>query len=212
MRSPDTRTTLLQLIVQQGGATIADLAGELGISDATARRHLDRLEADGLVDFDVLRRPRGRPAYRYRATDDGVRSVRDHTPALAERLLAEMVRLRVPAQDVAEALADHVAAAHDGEVSGQTLEERVDGAVIALRGEGILDGWERAPDGIRLVNHGCPYLSAATANDCVCEADRLTIEKLIGVPVEQTGRVAGGDQDCQYIIPLHVQPSYPQAV
>ena len=210
MRPQETRTTLLQQVVQTGGATVADLSGILRISDATVRRHLDRLEADGLLQIETLRRGAGRPSYLYRATDDGVRSVRDHSPALAERLLAEMVRLRVPAAAVAEALASQLAAAHQADVPGDTLEERVDGVVIALRGEGILDRWERGDDGIHLVNNACPYLGAATANDCVCEADRLAIEKLVGVAVEQTGSVAGGDQCCEYVIPLPTTTSWDQ--
>ena len=206
MRPDGTRSLLLRHVVDAGGATVASLSGLVGISDATVRRHLERLEAEGLLEVEALRRGPGRPSYLYRATDDGVRAVRDRSPQLTERLLAEMVRLRIPPQALSDALATQVAEAHREEVHEGGIEQRVDDVVEALRPEGILDSWERAEDGIHLVNNACPYIGAAAASDCVCEADRLTIEKLVGRSVEQTGRLADGDPGCVYVIPLHPLP------
>ena len=203
MRPRETRTSLLERVVELGGATVAQLSNELDISDATVRRHLDRLEAEGLLQVEALRRGPGRPSYLYRATDTGVRAVRDHTPELAERLLTEMARLQIEKSALSEALSDQVADAHRAEVPDGSLEQRVDAVVVALRPEGILDHWQRNGDELKLVNNACPYLGAATTNSCVCDADRLVIEKLLGVEVEQTLRLAEGDDGCVYIVPLH---------
>jgi predicted ArsR family transcriptional regulator len=202
MRPRETRTSLLERVVELGGATVAQLSNELDISDATVRRHLDRLEAEGLLQVEALRRGPGRPSYLYRATDTGVRAVRDHTPELAERLLSEMARLQIEKSALSEALSDQVADAHRAEVPDGSLEQRVDAVVVALRPEGILDHWQRNGDELKLVNNACPYLGAATTNSCVCDADRLVIEKLLGVEVEQTLRLAEGDDGCVYIVPL----------
>ncbi len=212
MRPRDTRSVLLQHVVEMGGATVAALSAAVGISDATVRRHLERLEADGLLEIEALRRGPGRPSYLYRATNTGVSAVRDRSALLTERLLAEMIRLRVPPAALSNALANQVADAHRAEVHEGSLEERVGDVVDALRPEGILDSWEREADGIHLVNNACPYLGAATTSDCVCEADRLVIEKLLGVEVEQTGRLAGGDPGCEYVVPLHFVEPEQQAV
>ena len=203
MRPRETRTSLLERVVELGGATVAQLSNELEISDATVRRHLDRLEAEGLLQVEALRRGPGRPSYLYRATDAGVRSVRDHTPELAERLLSEMTRLKIEQSALSEALADQVANAHRAEVPAGPLEERVGAVVDALRPEGILDHWQRTESELKLVNNACPYIGAATTNSCVCDADRLVIEKLLGVEVEQNQRLAQGDDGCVYIVPLH---------
>ncbi len=202
MRPRETRTSLLERVVELGGATVAQLSEELDISDATVRRHLDRLEAEGLLQVEALRRGPGRPSYLYRATDTGVRSVRDHTPQLADRLLSEMTRLQIEQSTISEALADQVAEAHRAEVPNGSLEQRVDAVVDALRPEGILDHWQRTDNELKLVNNACPYISAASTSSCVCDADRLTIEKLLGVEVEQTERLAKGDDGCVYIVPL----------
>ncbi len=202
MRPRETRTSLLERVVELGGATVAQLSAELDISDATVRRHLDRLEAEGLLRVEALRRGPGRPSYLYRATETGVRTVRDHTSALAERLLTEMARLPIEQSSISEALADQVAEAHRAKVPHGPLEQRVDAVVDALRPEGILDHWQRTESALRLVNNACPYIGAAAASSCVCDADRLAIEKLLGVEVEQTARLAKGDDGCVYIVPL----------
>lgn len=203
MRPRETRTSLLERVVELGGATVAQLSNELEISDATVRRHLDRLEAEGLLQVEALRRGPGRPSYLYRATDNGVRTVRDHTPELAERLLSEMSRLQIEQSAISEALADQVAEAHRAEVPAGPLEVRVGAVVEALRPEGILDHWQRTESELKLVNNACPYIGAATTNSCVCDADRLVIEKLLGVEVQQNQRLAQGDDGCVYVVPLH---------
>lgn len=206
MRPRETRTALLERVIERGGATVAQLADELEISGATVRRHLDRLEAEGMLQVEALRRGPGRPSYLYRGTEAGVRAVRDHTPQLAERLLTEMSRLQVEQAALSEALADQVAAAHRAEVPAGPLEARVDAVVDALRPEGILDHWQRDGDQLQLVNKACPYLGAANASSCVCDADRLAIEKLLGVAVQQTMRLVEGSDGCVYIIPLAAPP------
>ncbi len=210
MRPRETRTALLERVVELGGSTVAQLAQQLSISDATVRRHLDRLETEGMLRVEALRRGPGRPSYLYRATDSGVRAVRDHTPELAERLLSEFGRLPIEQSAISEALANQVADAHRSEVPAGSIEQRVDAVVDALKPEGILDHWQLANGELRLVNNACPYLGAATTNSCVCDADRLVIEKLLGVEVEQTERLATGDDGCVYIIPLHPTSLDPQ--
>ena len=215
MRPRETRTALLERVVELGGATVAQLSGELDISGATVRRHLDRLEAEGLLHIEALRRGPGRPSYLYRATDEGVRAVRDHTPELAERLLTEMSRLQVRQDVLSEALADQLAQAHRDKVPAGPLEDRVNAVVETLKIEGILDHWQRGEHELKLVNNACPYLGAATTSSCVCDADRLAIEKLLGVEVEQSERLAQGDDGCVYIVPLEpisLDLEYPQAV
>ena len=200
MRTADTREEILHQIVTRGGATVAELSGELQLADATVRRHLDRLEADSLLDARPVRQGLGRPSLVYRATETGVRYDRDRSPELAARLVAELEREQITLEHVSEGLAEQLAADHRAEVEADSLEERVAGTVDALRPEGILDEWERTPEGFRLHNNACPYPSAASANDCVCEADRRAIEKLIGAEVSQVGSLAHGDAGCEYVI------------
>ena len=201
MQSADTPSELLTYIVAQGGAAVATLVGALGLADATVRRHLTRLEAERLISARLVRQSTGRPFHFYQATAAGVRRQRDRSADLAARLLSQVTAAGAELTSVAEGLADQVAADHRDQVpQAGPLEARVAGTVEALRAEGILDGWERTAAGYRLHNHGCPYQSAAAASDCLCESDRLTIEKLIGAEVQQVGSLAHGDAACEYVV------------
>ena len=204
----DSRDHVLEFIVAHGGATVAQICAALNFSDATVRRHLDRLAAAGLNTDRLVHQATGRPHRLYSATDSGVHDRRDHSEALAARLIGQIVGEQSRLDSVAEGVAEQVAADHRTQVPADApLEERVANTVEALRTEGILDEWSRTADGFVLHNHGCPYRSAADSSDCVCESDRRAIEKLVGVDVRQVGSLARGDNACEFTvsapIPLH---------
>ena len=201
MPTDDTRNDLLAYILAHGGASVTTLATALSLADATVRRHLDRMEAEGLLRTRLVRQSTGRPYHVYEATDAGVRKQRDHSAELAARLLGRMAQNEPERQVIAEALAEDVVADHRAAVrSATSLEERVARTVAALRNEGILDAWEHSDGRYLLHNHACPYRSAADTSDCVCESDRLAIEKLIGVTVNQVGSLVHGDATCEYVV------------
>jgi predicted ArsR family transcriptional regulator len=193
----------LDFVITHGGATVAQLSAELGLADATVRRHLDRLAAEGLVSDRSVRQTTGRPYRLYSGTDAGVRSQRDHSAALAERLIAQITNEPAPLATIVQGIAAQVVAAHRQDVPADApLEQRVAKTVEALRGEGILDDWTRRGGSYILHTHGCPYRSAADSSDCICESDRLAIEQLIGVEVEQVGSLARGDKACEFIVSM----------
>ena len=201
MPGSDTRNLLLRLIVEHGGATVAQACDALHLADATVRRHLDKLALDGLVIPSIVRAGPGRPSHLYTATEAGVRRERDHSHELAARLLGLLQQSGQDLDAVAEGMAEQVAASHRGAVPEVgALEVRVQQTVAELRQEGILDHWERTAQGYRLHNNACPYRSAAEISDCVCESDRRAIEKLVGTQVQQVSRLAYGDGSCEYLI------------
>ena len=196
-----TRSHVLAFIVAHGGATVAELAHALSLADATIRRHLDKLEVEGLLTDHAVHQPTGRPYRRYQATAAGVSQERDHSQVLAARLISQIERGEAHPDNVAEGLADQVAAQHRDQIHPDaSLEQRVASTVDALRREGILDDWERTENGFRLHNHGCPYRSAADTSDCVCESDRLAIEKLLGQHVDQLDSLVHGGDSCEYLV------------
>jgi predicted ArsR family transcriptional regulator len=197
-----TREALLTHIVDHGGATIAELRAALALSDASVRRHVDRLQLDGLLTANEIRQSTGRPYRRYRATDAGVSRQRDRSAALAARLLSQIKLGRHKESDVARGLADEIVAEHRSEVQATDPGQRIEETVAVLRTEGILDGWEATESGYTLRNHACPYRSAAVQSDCLCESDRLTIESLLGASVKQVASVVHGDAACEYHVDI----------
>lgn len=87
-QSGGTRGRLLSLLCA-GDRTVAELAGELGITANATRAHLRQLEEDGLVSHRSVRRGVGKPPHEYTLTELGsVRLSRAYVPLLAALLEA----------------------------------------------------------------------------------------------------------------------------
>jgi len=206
-----TRDEVLRLLYEQGECSVADLAGTIGVSDSSVRRHLDLLEADGLVVTRLERLPRGRPITRYALSEAGEedraavhyqRLLSRLSPALAS-LTSEEVRGQT-GREILDRMFDHVAISvadeHRPKVTSANLEERVQQVLEALTEEGILREVEDDGDFYRLKNAGCPYRSTAMETTACCSADRQTIELLLGTPVEQVMTLAEGGHQCEYLV------------
>ena len=205
-----TREQVLHVLQSRGDATVADLAGALGVGQASLRRHLDHLRVDGLVDVRLEHRGVGRPSFVFYPTEKGA----ERTPAGYSRLLSRLYaglrsldQAQVRGRDGAEllrstfgAVAEQVAQEHQAEVAADSLEDRVAQTSHALQSEGIVDDWTEREDGYHLTNSACPYRQAAMASPGPCELDRRAIELLLAAPVRQIGRIVDGQAICEYIV------------
>jgi DeoR family suf operon transcriptional repressor len=209
-----TKAQILRLLQGWGEATVAHLAQELDMSAAAVRRHLDGLRAEGLVDARPQRQGVGRPSFLFYPTEQAEELTSAGYSRLLDRMFRGLVELRPdeingqPGKEILgrvfEGVAERLAEQYGPQVAGQTLEERVPQAIRVLRAEGILDSWDRGPEGFRLTNKVCPYRRAALATDQACSADRLAIQLLLGRPVEQVGRVVEGHPFCEYVVKQEV--------
>jgi predicted ArsR family transcriptional regulator len=213
-----TREQVLRLVRGHREITTGQIAGTLGLSHAAVRRHLDGLRADGFVDARLERHGVGRPSLVFFPTERGEEGAGRRYLQLLTRLFRRLdgmdettVAGRSGREVLDEALADvafEVAAAHESEVVGRTLAERVQRASRALKEEGIVDGWR--PDGesaFRLVNGECPYIRIAEITDAPCRSDRQSIELLVGAHVDQIRRIAEGSPVCEYIVREPARPA-----
>jgi predicted ArsR family transcriptional regulator len=206
-----TRDEVMHLLYTRGDCSVADLAEAVGVSEGSIRRHLDLMAADGIVMARLVRRPRGRPLARYSLTEAGEEaSASAYYSRLLDRIYPALASL--PADDIAgldgravlELLFAELGAArareYAAEVRSPHLGERVEQVTVALREEGILSEVEDEGDAFRLRNVGCPYRSCAEDHHAPCDADRQTIELLIGMPVVQLSTVAKGATSCEYLV------------
>ena len=97
--------TLLRLVQQSSGHSLAELAAAEGISPPSLSRHIDRLEHAGLIER--VRSTGDRRRVGLRLTRDGLRLLR-RSPARRATWLAE--RLRALEQSELEAIDDAVRA------------------------------------------------------------------------------------------------------
>jgi predicted ArsR family transcriptional regulator len=215
-----TREQVLHVLQARGGATVAALGEELGVGQASVRRHLDHLRVDGLVDVRIERHGVGRPAFIFYPTELAEERTPAGYPRLLSRLYGELRELdegQVRGRDGAQVLramfegvAEQVAREHESEVAAPSLEGRVAETSLALRREGIVDTWTKAGDGYHLTNSACPYRQAAQRSHGPCELDRRAIELLLRAPVRQVSRIADGQPACEYIVVDRASPAREQ--
>ncbi|MCC6237346.1 MAG: ArsR family transcriptional regulator [Dehalococcoidia bacterium] len=210
-RPVSTREEVIRLLHEHGPASVAALAERVGVSEGAIRRHMDIMQAEGLVESRLERQGRGRPGLVYSLSVAGEeRTAAANYARLLERLYPALESLPMAevsgasgdalVQRLFEAVAKGVASEYSAHVTASDLPARVGQVAEALSGEGILTQVVDEGDVYRLLNVGCPYRSTAAENHACCEADRRTIELLLEVPVTQTARAVEGASMCEYVV------------
>jgi predicted ArsR family transcriptional regulator len=206
-----TRDAVARLILERGPQTAAALAGDLRLSPAAIRRHLDALVADNLLsECDPRprrRRGRGRPARAYALTDAG----RAAFPHAYDDLATTALRyLRETGGEAAVAeFATHRARSLEAAVAptmplgtGSTgRERRVDALAEALTAQGYAASTEQTGAGVQLCQHHCPVAHVAAEFPELCEAETRAFERVLGTYVQRLATIAHGDGVCTTYVP-----------
>ncbi|WP_157912807.1 helix-turn-helix transcriptional regulator [Candidatus Promineifilum breve] len=204
-----TRDIILHTIKSSPQSTVEELAGAADISPVTVRHHLNALQAEGTIESATIRRKVGRPYYVYSLSERGQELFPKRYVRLTSRLLDEM-KDRLPEKllaEIFEGVVDTVLREHRGEFEHLALEQRLDYLVKLLSEEGFLSTWERTPDGYRLVEYSCPYLSIGSTHAEVCNFDRQLMSGVLQLRVHQESCMLHGASCCQFTIDTGGQPA-----
>jgi predicted ArsR family transcriptional regulator len=195
------RSRVLELLQRRAGpATIAELAGELGVHANTAREHLDALVDRGLATREAApARGRGRPAWTYFAATDAVEPdprVRDYA-GLATALAAHIAR--TSADPAADALAAGTAWGRELAAERPVGPAGRGSARARRQVVGLLDelGFDPQPDArvTTAALRRCPLLDAARRHpEVVCQVH-------LGI-VRGALEVLGGEPDGTQLVPF----------
>ncbi len=201
----NTRDRVLKTLLSNQRCTINELAENVGINPISIRHHIDRLEAEGLVNSEDELHGVGRPRRVYFLTEAGIERFPTRYMRLTVRLL-EQLKETMPApiinqlfQQMADEMVEDYAT--EAPVDGLTMEERLDMMQKTLAREGFLVEWERQGDQIQIRETNCPYLQVSQTHPEVCSVDQRLISALLAVPAEKVKCVLNGDNFCTYVVP-----------
>ena len=211
-----TRRAIVQLLLESGSITAAEIGSSLGISAAGVRRHLDALVEDGDAEANPAaawqQAGRGRPAKRYRLTAAG-RSKLEHSyddlASAAMRQLREIggqEAVRTFARRRIDTILDGVTPA--GSDDDSAVEDAADRVAQALTRAGYATTTARVGgpvQGIQICQHHCPVSHVAEEFPELCEAEQQAISEVLGTHVQQLASIANGDCACTTHIPLHLR-------
>jgi predicted ArsR family transcriptional regulator len=200
-----TRARIARLILENGPVTASGLSARLGLTPAAVRRHLDNLQADGMVEARTARhyaeRGRGRPARLFAITDAG-RSAFEHAyddlATSALRFLAEKAGPGAVAEFARRQISD-LEHRYQSAVDAADPADRVKALARALSADGYAASAGGAPaagGGEQLCQHHCPVAHVAAEYPQLCEAETEAFGRLLGTPVQRLATIAHGDGIC----------------
>lgn len=211
-----TRDRVLRTILERGPITAAELGGMLGFTPAAVRRHLDRLEAEGLIGVKEVpqRKARaGRPARHYVVDPSAqVRLGNDNGAVAVEAVsilrelggqeaVVELARRRAAAQ---QARYQHaVEQAPRGQARADALAQALteDDYVAFNRVLDVSTG-THAMRSLQLCQAHCPVVDIAREVPEICEAEAEMFARLLDVDVRRLSTMAAGGHVCTTHIPL----------
>ncbi|GLV49040.1 transcriptional regulator [Thermus sp. LT1-2-5] len=174
--------------------TAKEVAEALGISQVAARKHLEDLEARGLVRSEVRRCPgRGRPYRLYQAQDEGAPYAalcQDVLKGLEGALGKEgVVRLLLERNRQLFAPLN---------LKGLPLRERLERLAAFLKTQGYEAEVVEEGGRLYLCQHRCPKLALSREHEALCQSELLAYQELLGLPLLREERLAEGGSCCRY--------------
>jgi DeoR family suf operon transcriptional repressor len=197
------KKTLLTLLKRAPGASLKEIAAELGVSRAGALKHLSRLEGEGLVEREYRAGKMGRPRVCFRLTPAAQRifPAAYTQAALSAMSFIEKHQGRAAVVQMLEERAEELRERHIPRLAGKDLPGRVRELARIRDEEGYMSELKRTRSvATELLEHNCPILAIAEKYGEACDVERRLFRNLLGADVAVSHRVVAGDPVCRFLI------------
>lgn len=206
---PSTKQDILHHLLKQGRSTAQALADSLNISAQAIRRHLKDLEAEGLIEHQVVQVRTGRPNYYYQLSQTGRAQLPDRyddfalslLDTLAETVGKDQVNVILQKQWQRKALE------YRDRLGQGSLQERVANLVELRQAEGYMAEWhfvepdDQSANRFIVTEYNCAISHVAESFPSVCghELEMFALA-LQDCQVERTHWLVKGEHRCGYLI------------
>lgn len=199
------RETILAFLKTRGQATLGEVAAHLEVSKQGALRHLDGLEASGLVAVaPASAHGPGRPENTYRLTV----AASEHFPDGHRELTGELVDFMTAEQlkRFFAARAARLEAEYAPHLAGLDFEARVrELARLASEHGHMAEVVELGDGGLAIRHCNCPIQDVASRTGLPCVNEQQMYERLLGTDVARTTWMAEAGDDCTYVMKENVK-------
>ncbi len=192
---------ILDLLRKAGPLGVAQLAEAAQVTATAVRQRLVRLMAQGLVDREIARAPRGRPAHRYRLTEKGRRQTGANFVDLALALWNEVREIKDPQvrRGLLERVARRMADMYASQVQGSTTTERMRGVSRLFAERNVPFEVEDSPNSLPVLTAvACPYPELAERDRGICALERMMFSELVGDGLKLANCRLDGDDCCRF--------------
>jgi len=198
----ETRRDILLYIKHRGGATIAELAAHLGISDEGTRQHLIHLERSGWImrrDARDTAGRSGRPASVYLVSPNGEVFFPKNYEELTVALIDTVVDLygEQALRAALTRITDQKVNSWTRRLEGRSLDEKLE----------LLKDYYRQDDefvsvhcdgGAAIIQRNCPFLNVARSRPAFCSTTVCVLTRLLGYEVRRRRTFQHGDACCEF--------------
>lgn len=205
------RRRIIDILKEQGSATVAELAGELKMAQVSIRHHLDILVGEDLVEISGLRRQNGagRPSLIYSLTPQAAKLFPQNHDVLAGAVLEEL-KSALPAAEVErviQRIGEKVAQEAPSAVPGQPIRARLDEVTQFLSQKGYNARWEERDGNYEIHTCNRPYAGVSDAHPELCLMDQAMMGQLLPEAIRVQSRVLSDATRCTYVIQGNGTPS-----
>ena len=198
------RRRIVEILKENGSATVSELAEQLGMAQVSVRHHLDILMGEDFVEAAGVRRRdgAGRPSQMYALAPAAQKLFPQRYAALAGDVISQM-KAALPAAEVRglfARLAARVAREAPDPGLDQPVEKRLEEVTAFLTDKGYNARWEQRDGHFEI--HACnfPYLGVADDHPVLCMMDQMLIEHLVPDAVRRTSRALNETAHCVYVL------------
>jgi predicted ArsR family transcriptional regulator len=183
---------------------VNELAEAVDINPISVRHHVNKLEADGLIQSEEERHGVGRPRLVYTLTQKGMEQFPQRYLQLTLRLLEQLKEtlsekaLGEIFQELAEGIA--VDLTQNINLEDLSLKERLNLLEEVLTSEGFMVNLQEEDDNYFLVEASCPYHHVGENHPEICVVDQELIAHFISAPPQRVECILNGDTQCKYQI------------
>ena len=190
--------------------TARELGDRFELTPNALRRHLEQLEADGVVRHASESRGVGAPVYAYALTAEGEGLFPSaYVAALVEAL--ETVRQHAGTAGVVEMFKrrwESLASEARGELASLPLPERTKLLASLLSEQGYMaESSSSNATNATLKEHNCAIKAVAERYPEICDAETEFFELMLGGRVERQAHILKGCNACEYTITTDVGSS-----
>lgn len=210
----EQRSAIVRHLQHTPDASVRDVAELLDVSEVAARRHLSVLEDDGYVAASEHRDGPGRPARRYRLTEQARRLFPHRYAEMADELLTFITTQQ--GRDGLRAYLrwrlEQQTASLGQQVTAADLNERLRQLAGALSEEGFEATVTEDGNGFLLRQEHCAIYDVAREHPEMCTYEAATFSKVLGNDVQLSRRetMAAGSNACVCCVTPKTSPdSFP---
>lgn len=186
----------------RGELSASDISEVLGITAVAVRKHLEALEAEGVVAIKRVPGARGRPTHLFTLTEAAnsyfPRAYHQLAVDLLDELLASDGEEKLG--DLFRARAQRLGVSYEMKLAGKDLGEKVRELARLRDEEGYMAVFERHGDNFVLRELNCPIFEIAQRHPAACNCEQELFSRVLRRDVRREARIVDGQAACEYHI------------